>query len=80
MLSCFLTREHELLKCGEKTPAREAMREMVQHAGLLCLLTRRALLMDLMVKRNCFRVCVCVCVLGGGGSVRWKLLMNYNER
>lgn len=34
----------------------------VQGAGLLCLLTRGALLMDLMARRNCLRVSVCVCV------------------
>lgn len=57
--------------------------EMVQRAGLRCLLTRRALLMDLMARRNslwvCARMCVRVC-WKGGREPGWKLLMNYNER
>lgn len=54
-------------KCTE---SERPSRESVESAGPVCLLTRCALLMDLLVKKNPPRVCLCVPerVLAGGGG------------
>lgn len=52
--------------------------ETRQGADLLCLLTRCALLMDLMARRNCLRMSVCVRVVrrGSRGGNCWWIIMS----